>query len=142
MQTLIGKEYPKFVIPLIEKAVNSIKIVVFDWRWYENDVGNPCQLFNASIVRAQKRGVKVEACVNSEQIAQPLRVNNICVKIPNIKNLVHTKFIIIDDKILVFGSHNFSQSAFTTNLETSMIVDNPLQVNDFIVFFNQIWSLN
>ena len=141
MQTIIGKNYPKLVIPLIEKAVKSIKIVVFDWRWYENDPANPCQLFNASIVRARKRGVNVQACVNSNSIKSPLAQNGIDVKIPISKNLIHTKFIIIDDEILIMGSHNFSQSAFTTNFETSVIINDPLQINDFIVFFNNIWQL-
>jgi len=141
METIIGKNYPKQVIPLIDRAVKSIKIVVFDWRWYENDPANPCQLFNASIVRAQKRGVNVQACVNSNAIAKPLMENKIDVKIPVSKNLIHTKFIIIDDEILVMGSHNFSQSAFTTNYETSIINKDPLQINEFVLFFHSIWSL-
>lgn len=141
MQTIIGKNYPKYVIPLIDKAVKSIKIVVYDWRWYESDPGNPCQLFNASIVRARKRGVVVQVCVNSEAIAQPLRENDIDVRIPISKNLIHTKFIIIDDVELIMGSHNFSQSAFTTNLETSVVMDNQIIVDEFIDFFNSIWSL-
>ena len=141
MQTIIGKNYPKLVIPLIDGAKQSIKIVVFDWRWYVNDPANPCQLFNASIVRARKRGVSVQACVNSNAIASPLKENNIDVKIPISKNLIHTKFIIIDDKILVMGSHNFSQSAFTTNFETSMIIDEASQIAEFVSFFNSIWCL-
>jgi phosphatidylserine/phosphatidylglycerophosphate/cardiolipin synthase-like enzyme len=141
MQTIIGKNYPKMVIPLIDKAVNSIKIVVFDWRWYENDPVNPCQLFNAAIVRARKRGVDIRVCVNSNAIAQPLTQNGINVRIPISKNLIHTKFIIIDDKFLIMGSHNFSQAAFTTNFETSVILDDPLQIADFVSFFNNIWLL-
>jgi phosphatidylserine/phosphatidylglycerophosphate/cardiolipin synthase-like enzyme len=141
MQTIIGKNYPKQVIPLIENAKQSIKIVVFDWRWYGEDPANPCQLFNAAIVRARKRGVDIKACVNSNAIAKPLKENDIDVKIPISKNLIHTKFIIIDDKILIMGSHNFSQAAFTTNFETSIIQDDPLEINEFILFFHSIWSL-
>lgn len=141
MQTIIGKNYTKQVIPLIESAKKSIKIVVYDWRWYENEPANACQLFNASIVRARKRAVSVQACVNSDSIAKPLRENDIEVKIPVSKNLMHTKFLIIDDSILVMGSHNFSESAFTTNFETSVIIDDPLQINDFIVLFHSLWEL-
>lgn len=141
MQTILGKNYPSVVIPLIDKARHSIKIVVFDWRWYENDPGNPCQLFNSAIVRASRRGIVIEACVNSEKIAKPLTTNGINVKIPISKNLMHTKFIIIDDEIVIMGSHNFSQSAFTTNFETSVVFEEPLQVNEFVLFFHNIWSL-
>jgi phosphatidylserine/phosphatidylglycerophosphate/cardiolipin synthase-like enzyme len=141
MQTIIGKNYPKIVIPLIEKAVKSIKIVVYDWRWYENEPANPCQLFNASIVRAKKRGISVQACVNSNAIKSPLSQNGVDVRIPISKNLIHTKFIIIDDKILIMGSHNFSQSAFTTNFETSVVIENEKEIEEFISFFNSIWQL-
>ena len=141
MKTIIGKNYPKEVIPLIESAKHSIKIVVYDWRWYENEPANACQLFNMAIVRARKRAVAVQACVNSEAIATPLRNNGIDVKIPVSKNLMHSKFIIIDDQILVMGSHNFSESAFTTNFETSVIIDDPLQINDFVLLFHSLWEL-
>ena len=140
MKTIIGKKYPLLVIPLIEQAKKSIKIVVYDWRWYENDPGNPCQLFNASIVRACRRNVKVQACVNSQAIAVPLQKNSIETKIPVSKNLMHSKFLIIDDKILVMGSHNFSQMAFTTNLETSVIIEDALEINDFILLFQNLWD--
>ena len=141
MQTIIGKNYPKQVIPLIDNAMNSIKIVVYDWRWYASDPANPCQLFNSAIVRAKKRGVQVQACVNSDAILQPLLENGINARIPISKNLMHAKFIIIDEKILVIGSHNFSQSAFTQNMETSLIVDELERVAELDSFFNSIWAL-
>lgn len=141
METIFGNNYVMKVIPLIENAQKSIKIVVYDWRWYENDPANPCQLFNSAIVRAKNRGVEVSACVNSEAIARPLRDNKIAVRIPISKNLMHSKFIIIDDEILIHGSHNFSQSAFTTNFETSTISRDFVITRDFLSFFNSLWSL-
>lgn len=141
MQTIIGKNYPKLVIPLIKSAKNSIKIVVFDWRWYANDPANPCQLFNSAIVDARRRGVSVRACVNSKEILNPLIENGIEARIPISKNLMHAKFLIVDDTILVIGSHNFSQSAFTQNMETSLIIDDIEQTKDLVAFFDSIWSL-
>ena len=141
MESIIGKEYPRKVIPLIDNAKNSIKIVVFDWRWYSDDPGNPCQLFNQSIVRARKRGVEVRACVNSALIAEPLKLNGVDVRIPISKNLMHTKMIIIDENTLILGSHNFSQNAFTFNLETSIIIKDDKSIFDFVSFFNSLWGV-
>lgn len=141
MESIIGKNYPRQVIPLIDKAKHSIKIVVFDWRWYANEPSNPCQLFNASIVRASKRGVRVQACVNSEAIKTPLENNNIEVRIPISKNLMHTKMMIIDDNILIVGSHNFSLSAFTLNFETSVIIRDSDEIKKFSDFFLSLWVL-
>ncbi len=141
MEAILGKNYPKQVIPLIESARHTINIVVFDWRWYESDPANPCQLFNAAIVRAAKRGVIVRACVNSESIKTPLIANGIDVRIPISKSLMHTKMIIIDDVILIMGSHNFSQSAFTQNFETSAILRDHEEISKFSSFFDSLWSL-
>jgi len=141
METIIGKEYIKKVIPLIEGAQRSIKIVVFAWFWYENHPGNPCQLFNMAIVRARARGVVVQACVNSEFIAKPLRQNKIDVHIPISKSLMHVKMIIIDDDTVILGSHNFSLSAFTQNFELSVILKKAPKIADFILFFESLWRL-
>jgi phosphatidylserine/phosphatidylglycerophosphate/cardiolipin synthase-like enzyme len=141
MQAIIGKDYPRQVIPLIENAKNSIKIVVFDWRWYENDPGNPCQLFNNAIVRASRRGVAVRACVNSENIRTKLVDNGIAVKIPVSSRLMHSKIIIIDENILILGSHNFSQSAFTQNFETSVILRDLPDISKLSMFFDSLWTL-
>lgn len=141
MQAIIGKEFIKEVVPLIDGAKHSINVVVFFWGWYGNEPGNPCQLFNASIIRAVKRGVVVRACVNSRKIASPLIDNGVKVRIPVSKSLMHTKMLLIDDQILVLGSHNFSQSAFTTNFETSIISKQDECLPKFSQFFESLWSL-
>ncbi len=142
MEPIIGKNYIKQVIPLIDSAKNSIKIVVFDWRWYPEDPANPCQLLNSAIVRASRRGVQVQACVNSNAIRSPLLENGIDARIPVSKSLMHTKMLIVDDTILVMGSHNFSQSAFTLNFETSLIVRDSSEISQFVSFFQSLWLLN
>ena len=64
LQIISGSQFPKIVIPLIESAKSSIKVVVFDWRWYPHDAGKSVQLFNQSIVRAARRGCEVSGIVN------------------------------------------------------------------------------
>lgn len=141
MQAVIGNQYPKAVIPLIENARHTIKTVAFFWGWYGEQPSNPCQQFNLAIARAVKRGVVVRACVNSEKVAKPLRACGIDTRIPISKHLMHTKMVLIDDEILIMGSHNFSQSAFTTNLETSIISINDECMPDLIKYFDSIWEL-
>ena len=111
------------VIPLIDKAVNSIKIVVFDWRWYMNDPGNPCQLFNQSIVRAKNRGVKIKVISNIPDIVVRLNALGIEAKKLLTPNLVHVKMMIIDEEVMIIGSHNYTQNAFTMNYELSVILE-------------------
>jgi phosphatidylserine/phosphatidylglycerophosphate/cardiolipin synthase-like enzyme len=137
-QAIIGGQFPKIVIPKIDEAKISIKIVVFDWRWYPNDMGNPCQLFNQSIVRAVGRGVRVSVVTNNSDILATLKEIGATAQKLITKNLVHAKLMIIDDKILILGSHNYTQSAFTMNYEVSILLDNPDNLGDFINYFKTL----
>ena len=141
MQVLSGKDYPKFVIPLIESAKQSIDVIVFDWRWYPQDPGASCQLFNQSFVRAARRKVKIRIIANNDQIINIFRAEGCFAKRLRTAKLVHCKLVIIDEKIIVIGSHNFTQSAFQMNLELSVIINDESIKKDFISFFNNIWTL-
>jgi len=139
IKTIIGSNFPKEVKPLIENAKKSIDVIVFDWRWYSNDPSNPVQLFNQCFVRAVRRGVRVRALVNSMAIVDILRGVDIQAKCPAIEGLVHSKMIVIDGKDLVIGSHNFTQHAFTSNLEISTYMPDYPDVDKLLELFNNLY---
>jgi len=141
MQTIIGWEFPEKVIPLINEAKSKIRIVVFDWRWYPNDPGSSCQLFNQSLVRAVRRGVDIGAITNFEGIAKTLEALGIKAKKIRVADIVHCKFIIIDDYFVVIGSHNFTQNAFTKNFEASVIFEDTEAAKKLLEFFEKLWLL-
>jgi len=138
-QPIIANQFVKKVVPLIEQAKKSIDICVFDWRWYPHDPGAPAQIFNQSIVQAIKRGVKVRALVNSENIATSLRAVGAEVKRYVSSHLLHCKIMLIDDIIVVTGSHNYTQSAMTANRELSVILSDGVDMSDFRVYFQTLW---
>lgn len=140
METIIGKEFPKKVIPLIEQAKTSIDIVVFDWRWYPQDPGNPVQLFNQAIVRACRRGVKVRVIANNNEIISTLKSLGVQAKKLLTKNLVHSKLMLIDGETAIMGSHNYTQSAFTMNFEVSTILKGREELQRFVDYFNNLFS--
>ncbi len=135
MEAVIGKQYPDKVIPLIEASKSSIKIIVFDWRWYPNDPANPVQLFNQALIRAMRRGVEIKAIANIPEVIKILNDNGAKAKKIETQKLVHPKLILIDDETMVLGSHNFTQSAFTMNFEASVIINGRENLTDFFVFF-------
>ena len=141
IHVISGREYPKKVIPLIERAKKSIDTVVFDWRWYSNDPGAICQLFNQSIIRASRRGVRVRAIANNDKIVNILKSEGCeAIKLKTSK-LVHCKLMIIDEAIVITGSHNYTQSAFQKNLELSVIIYEDPMNESFNLFFNNLLSL-
>jgi phosphatidylserine/phosphatidylglycerophosphate/cardiolipin synthase-like enzyme len=140
-QILIGKEFPQQVIPLIDLAKKSIEIIVFDWRWYPQDPGSSCQLFNQALVRAARRGVAVRAISNNNEINKTLNGLGCRAKKIVSQRLVHCKIIIVDNEILITGSHNFTQSAFNLNYEMSVILHDPEAALTAQNFFNNLFNL-
>jgi len=141
-EPVIAGEFAKKVMPLIENCRQTIDVCVFDWRWYASDPGAICQLFNAAIVRAVRRGVKVRAIVNSEQIAAALRSNGVEVKRIVSAHLMHCKIMIIDHDIVISGSHNYTQSAFTDNFELSLILSEGFDSQAIQDFYQRLFNQN
>jgi phosphatidylserine/phosphatidylglycerophosphate/cardiolipin synthase-like enzyme len=140
MQTIIGKEFPKKVIPLIESSKKSIKIIVFDWRWYFNDPANPVQLFNQSLIRARRRGVNILVLTNNDAIAKILQSEDIAAKQIVSKKTLHVKMMLIDDDIVVLGSHNYTQHAFTKNFEASVLFQDAEAFQNLNTFFQNLYG--
>lgn len=141
MDVIVGAEYPKKVIPLIDSAKSSIDIMVYDWRWYPDQIAHPVQQFNAAIVRASQRGVHVRAVINAVLNLDTLKSVGIKARMLKDKRVLHTKMIIVDGKTLVIGSHNFTRNAFGSNIETSIVVDIPEDVTRLHEFFNNLYGL-
>lgn len=140
IQSIIGREFPDKVIPLIQNAQHTIKVIVFDWRLYPNDPANSVQIFNSAIAGACRRGVAVSCIANHTDIISALKTIGCEAKKLSAPNLVHVKMMLIDDKILVVGSHNYTQHAFTMNYELSVIIDDQPDLSRFTDFFNNLWQ--
>jgi phosphatidylserine/phosphatidylglycerophosphate/cardiolipin synthase-like enzyme len=138
---IVGKDFPKKVIPLIDLAKKTIKTVVYDWRWYPNDPGNAVQLFNQAIIRAVHRGVKVQAIANYDEVVAVLNANGISAKKISVQGLVHAKLMIIDDNIVIIGSHNYTHNAFILNKEISVALTDCENIEEFNIFFQSLWLL-
>jgi len=104
-----------------------------------------------SIVNAQKRGVKVRLIMNYGHISgakitpelQFLIDNNI-----NIKSLrgagkygiMHNKIAIIDSRLLLTGSYNWTNVANNANYENVVFTDDNIYINGFKKYFEWMWS--
>ena len=138
IEPIFGGEFPVKVIPLIEAAIKSIKIIVFDWRWYPTDPASPCQKFNNALIAAKKRCVEISVLTNCNDTLNILRSVGIKAKKPISRRLLHSKIIIIDEKILIIGSHNYTQNAFTSNFEASVILNGCDDLTKFVQYFNAL----
>lgn len=138
---IISKDFPKVVIPLIDSALHSIDIVVFDWRFYKNDPTNPVSLFNTAILQAVRRNVNVRCLVQNDGVVDKLKELGCWAKKLNSKRILHTKLLIIDKKRVIIGSHNYTQNAFSSNHEASIFVHLKDENNGLVEYFNNLFGL-
>jgi phosphatidylserine/phosphatidylglycerophosphate/cardiolipin synthase-like enzyme len=139
IKIIIGKEYPDVASKLIAEAQKSLKILVFDWRWYPHDPGSIAQRFNNSVVQARQRGIEIKAITPVKETIRRLQEQRIQGKNLDTGKLVHPKLMIIDDKHVIVGSHNFTMNAFTRNYELSVLIKNCDCIDKFLDYFNNLF---
>lgn len=138
-ESIIGNLYAGRVLELVNSATSSIDILMFEWRWYENDFSHPIQIINHALVRAVRRGVKVRALTHRSEIAKRLQSVGIEAKAWPLQKLMHSKMIIFDKKAVVIGSHNLTGSAINTNIETSVLFFDREVAEAKLNYINNLW---
>jgi len=137
--TIIGKEFADKIIPLIEQSKKSIDIIVYDWKWYPDQVGSAIQRFNNAIINSAKKGKKVRVITTSNFINRTLSELNIQTKKWSSRKTLHTKLTLIDNQIAILGSHNYTMNAFTINYEVSVIIREEAVVKRLNQYFENLW---
>lgn len=118
---IIGKDFVSKVVPLIARAEKNIRIIVFDWRNYSSAIGSKIFRFNQELIKAKKRGVSIEVVIHDKNKNFYWLKEHFKVKRIKTKKLLHIKLLLIDEKVAVVGSHNYTFSGLELNKEISLI---------------------
>lgn len=100
----------------------------------------------SALIRAKQRGVDVKIIVDATNVfakgssVKALREAGIPVKVENYAGKLHSKSIIIDDKFILAGSMNFSNSGERRNDENILIVKNSRLAMFYREFFEYLWK--
>lgn len=125
------------VIPLINNSHSYIYMPAF--------VITHTHLANA-LVFAKQRGVDVKIIVDATGVystgskVKMLRESDIPVKVENYAGKIHSKSIIIDDRYIITGSMNFSNSGENKNDENLLIIEDSKLANFYKGFFEYLWT--
>ena len=151
MKILIGKDYPKEVIKLIRNAKTNIDILMYHWGFYSRQNNVEAQKFTLALKSAFHRGVSIRTLLHCGNPGDNLRHKNletvnhlrswgIKAKLYTKSGTLHSKLVLIDKKYAILGSHNISKKAFTTNVETSVVVEGSGDIRRLIEYYNILWS--
>lgn len=99
------------------------------------------------LIKAHKRGVDVKVIMDANNVYtknskhELLRKNGIPLKVENYAGKLHSKTMIIDEKYLILGSMNFSNSGENKNDENTLIIENPQLAHNYQTFFKYLWAM-
>ena len=98
-------------------------------------------------VRALKRGVKIRVLLDGDNARKSYSIDEwlagegIAVRFIEIKRgSLHHKFMLIDAKILITGSYNFTNESEFRNHEAAIFTNNKGLVQSFAAEFERLWS--
>ncbi len=138
IQTIFSPENGDEIISFIDSAKQSLDIEMY--------VFTSDEILKA-LKRASDRGVAIRIILEKRVINSDNQKNYNELKVYGINvkwasqeyALTHAKFMILDGKIVLVGSHNFSEHAMYKNREASVIIQAANAVSDFKKVFEEDW---
>ena len=132
-----GESCRATIIQQIDRAVRQLKICVFT---ISDD-----RITNA-IVTAHQRGVSIKVITdNDKSIAlgsdiDRMAGDGIPIKMDNTSNHMHHKFMVIDERMALTGSYNWTLSAARFNHENIMLTSEAGIIKSFLTEFDKLWG--
>ncbi|MBI2522861.1 DUF1669 domain-containing protein [Candidatus Woesearchaeota archaeon] len=124
------------VIELIRNAKSSVKIASFSFTHEE---------LADELLKADIKGINVSILMERRQRnvqnSQYTRLMDfgLNIRVDGNKNNMHHKFIVVDDKVVITGSPNFTSSGFNRNDENMLIIFNEELALGFVKEFDKLF---
>lgn len=133
---LKNQEYFPALVAAIDEAENEIIMSFFLFKAGMHQNSYPDKILT-HLARAIERGVKVSIILENsggsdgnldaenKRTKNLLQNKGVQVYFDSPQKITHTKLIVIDQQIILIGSHNLTQSALKYNNEVSLLIKNP-----------------
>lgn len=145
---LTDQHYYPVLRDLMERAVSRIDLVMFLFK----TTGSSRNLANRlveDLLAAKRRGVMVNVVLEKSsydpelnrenaKVGARLRQGGVKVRFDGPRTTTHAKFVVIDHRYCLLGSHNFTSSALSRNHEASLLVDSPGLASQLLAYMGDI----
>ena len=133
---LINENYFPALLKAIDEAQSEIFMSIFSFKAGVHKNSYPDRILG-HLNKAVKRGVNVKVILETtgrlndelntqnRQTGKLLEENGVKVYFDSPRTTTHTKLIVIDEKVVILGSHNLTQSGLKYNNEISILIERP-----------------
>lgn len=125
------------IVDLIHNATKTVDLLAFTF------TSDPIR---EALLEAQQRNIEIRGVVEASQTNAAgsdildLRAWGLDIRLDRNPNLMHHKLIVIDSRIVIFGSYNFTRSAEEKNDENVIIVHDPALAERFLIEFERLYT--
>ena len=133
---LINENYFPALLKAIDEAQSEIFMSIFSFKTDVHKNSYPDRILG-HLAKAVKRGVNVkvilettgrgddELSAQNRQTGKLLEEKGVKVYFDSPRTTTHTKLIVIDESVVILGSHNLTQAALKYNNEISIMLARP-----------------
>jgi len=149
VQLVMDAQYFEVAKKLIQEAKHSIQVMMFEMGYYDRYPNTPSNLLIKELMNATKRGVKVEVILEVKEgedrttkrnrhTGKILSEGGVEVIYDPLFKTTHAKFIVVDGRLTLLGSTNWTYYALTSNNEASVLVRSKEVGQATMDYFNRV----
>jgi phosphatidylserine/phosphatidylglycerophosphate/cardiolipin synthase-like enzyme len=140
VRPVVNREYLPAVLDLIIGASNSIEFVQL-----EMHDDRAVQAIEAALAAAVKRGVRVRGMLDDGVDFNAAAVERLLAlgaeaKLDTPAKMTHSKLVVVDGRIVLLGSTNWTGNSMGNNNESNVRLDDPVLAEAFARYFAALWA--
>jgi phosphatidylserine/phosphatidylglycerophosphate/cardiolipin synthase-like enzyme len=127
----------RHILPELASAARTIDVAMYAFT--DSDLA-------WALVRAHERGVRVRIYLDGEQAAgrysksRFFAQRGLAVRYYRGEGIMHHKFAVIDGRVVVTGSYNWTASAEERNRENALLIEDPVFAARYQAEFDRLWG--
>jgi len=146
---VLNDQYFQVAKKIIQEAKHSIQVIMFEMGYYDEHPNSPSNLLIKELISAKKRGVKVAVILEVKEgedrtteqnrhTGKVLSEGGVEVFYDSFSKTTHAKLMVVDGKLSLLGSTNWTYYALTDNNEASVLIRSKEVAKGLADYFNQV----
>ena len=151
VQVITDRQYFAVVRDCFREAKSSIRMMMYQASYYKTYKDSPSNILIRELIAAKKRGLEVKVILERREEKEKedqknigtgalLAQGGVDVVYDPLSVLTHTKLLLIDGKISVVGSTNWTYSALEKNHEAAVLIRSPEVAGNLQNYFQDVWK--
>jgi polyphosphate kinase len=149
VRVVLDREYFQITRRLLRNAEKSIQMMMFEASFYAKHPKSPSNMLIGELISGRKRGLKVEVILETsdrgdrtternELTGEMLSKEGVEVIYDPVFVTTHAKLIIIDGRINLLGSTNWTYHSLTSNHEVGVLIESEEVARTLQSYFDRV----